>query len=378
MTNRQKLIIIISGTIDIHRPLYKFLQSRIAQPVILLGIENEQYFVLKLKELCKDSDVYIFPSNEVTLNIFYELMKKNEYLIESKKIKIPGEGILNNIVYSSSDISNKATMYNILRNHTFKNFRVAQTEIITINNNIRLNFENREFPFVVKPVQKDINDSFTKIFPSKILIIKDYEHFVNIIKKYPEIFYNRKFLIQELLKGSVISWCGYVKKDIFCGYKVKHLVKSPIGNIGGTTTFCSIEEVDKQFELAVEELLNFIQLDGIFEIEFILKNEILYFFHEINPRPWLQISLLLYQEPNILLEYLEKNGFSVNKKKKEKRKIFWGSAIRYLDLNKNKNISLRLLLKTLLHDIRLSQFFVLKERLNYIITIVKKYLKNEL
>jgi len=193
-------------------------------------------------------------------------------------------------------------------------------------------------------------------------------------------FLDCQFLVQQIIPGITISWGGYIYQGEFWGYQVTSLIKSPSAQYGGTTKLAEIKECDDKLGQAINELAQILKLDGVFEIELIAQDNQYYFFYEINPRPWLQVALLLQQEYNIFLQYLSKNGFSIrehsstNQVKVQKQ---WGSAIRYLELNEKQNtkISLKIILMILKAEIYYSQFFSYKQKIQYTFYLLKYLLK---
>jgi hypothetical protein len=126
-------------------------------------------------------------------------------------------------------------------------------------------------------------------------------------------------------------------------------------------------------------LVRSLKLDGIFEIEFIRHNGHLYFPFEINPRPALQIALVLQQKRNIFTEYLRKKGFTLTGgKSSERYRTMWGSAWRYMELNKGKTISLPTLLKTVVHDVRYTVYFSHRQKIFYTFSLTKLFLRKKI
>jgi len=365
--------VIIEGTRDVHQPLFRSLKRSLKNTVHLIEHSDREYLAARLKELAGQSEAWVFPSNEVTLNAVHEAVDNTE-MAKDGRLRIPGTANIDRL-YSSAEVSDKEILFHLLKDSQFKMFDKLQTRILHWKDDGRgLDvLEDLKFPVTIKPVSKDKDDTFTGIFPAKILIAESSEQFFQLLEQYRTLFYDRKFLIQELVEGKDISWFGRIYKESLRGYSIDAVVKSPVGASGGTTTLARLEPVDDNLAMAVNELARALGLDGIFEIEFILHNDRLVFNYEINPRPILQISMILQQEPNVIVEYLLKQGFTPLYKKPKIKNLpqFWGSASRYLKLNKDRGISLKTFFRTAAHDVRFSEFTRCKDKVFYLFSLMK-------
>lgn len=378
----EKCIVILAGTIEIHQPLYRLFLKTICHPVHLIPSTDLHLLETELNALLEHREVWIFPSNEITLNNLYTIISTGR-IKAVERLKVPGTAIVNqNQELTAQQISNKSLLFSILKDREFKNLQKVRTQLLQINKNFELNhyIDQISFPIIIKPAQKDKMDSFTQYFPSKILMVETASEFVKIFDFLANQFLDCQFLVQQIIPGITISWGGYIYQGEFWGYQVTSLIKSPSAQYGGTTTLAEIKECDDKLGQAINELAQILKLDGVFEIELIAQDNQYYFFYEINPRPWLQVALLLQQEYNIFLQYLSKNGFSIrehsstNQVKVQKQ---WGSAIRYLELNEKQNtkISLKIILMILKAEIYYSQFFSYKQKIQYTFYLLKYLLK---
>lgn len=373
-----KCVAIIAGTKEVCQPLYKSLKCSIIDPVYLIGTQSLKTLEHQLTELANEYEVFVFPSNELALNSVYKAMNESGSM-KSERIIIPGTAYTDR-AYNSKELSNKAILLTMFEGMRFKHFKKLKTSILCMKGyeSHISGIQNLKFPVILKPAAKDKHDSFTKVFPDKMQLIENYEQLLRLIKKHKNLLYNRKLLLQEFARGQNISWFGYIYKGRAQGYRIVAIVKSPVDSYGGTTTLAKLEFVDSDLAAAVNEIAISLNLEGIFEIEFILKDGHLYFFYEINPRPILQTSLLLQQYHNIFLEYLRNQGFIAldNNPNSKKKLKFWGSASRYLGLNAGKKISIAILIRTIIYDVRYTNFFNLKEKIHYTFSLLKLAFKN--
>jgi hypothetical protein len=372
-----KCITIIAGTEDIHRPLFQSLRACIKNPVHLIMSGNQENLCKSLSELLEKSEVWVFPSNEITLNILHSLVRDRKINYVERLI-IPGTSQTDKRL-SSAELSNKGTLYSSLQDMEFLSFRKLETIVVSGNDLQALSTTGTlSLPVIIKPAEKDEADIFTRNFPAKIILIetaKDLLIAANILKKFGT---DRMFIIQEVQQGLNISWYGYACSGHSYGYCIVPIVKSPSDSIGGTTTLAFIEEPDSHLTGAADELVRALKLDGIFEIEFIRHDGHLYFPFEINPRPALQIALVLQQKRNIFTEYLKEKGFAfVGGKSSERCRTHWGSAWRYMELNKGENISLPILLKTAVHDVRYMDCFSYSEKIFYTLSLIKSFIRKK-
>jgi len=368
-----KCVAIIAGTRDIHQPLYLSLKRSLSNPVYLIEFLDHDSLIHQLTVLAKQYEVWVFPSNEIMLNAVHAAMNGSE-IIESRRLRIPGTAYTDR-AYSSVELSNKALMFSLLEGVQFKSIKKLKTQILCWNGNESQVIlpEGLSFPIIIKPAVKDKNDSFTKAFPAKIRIIETLDQLLRLIEQQRNLFYNREYLLQELAKGQNISWYGYVYAGHAHGYCIVPVIKSPVGSFGGTTTLARLKPTDAYLAAAIDELVRILNLDGIFEIEFDLCDGRPYFLYEINPRPILQVSLVLQQKSNIFVKYLLKQGFTPAPKQNNSTRLpeFWGSALRYLSLNAGKNISLVTLFRTAIHDVHYTEYVDNKQKIFYTFSLAK-------
>lgn len=375
--NSEKCIVVIAGSEDIHRPLYFTLRSLVKQPIYLIGAKNHSQLKEILLKLNEEKEVWAFPSNEVALNMLHSLFK-NTSENRRKRLIVPGTSETD-IYYTSADISNKAILYYILKDKDFHSFVKIPTIVVSGKDLMHIDSSSIDFfPFIIKPAYKDSEDSFTQAYPSKLLICKTKEEIGYAAEKLKSFDSQRLYLLQKMQEGLNISWYGYACSGYSYGYVIVPIIKSPSNSIGGTTTLAYIKEADSYTQSAVAEIVTTLGLDGIFEIEFILHNNTLYFLFEINPRPVLQTALVLKQNRNIFVEYLSKKGFdTIYFRNLKEQKIYWGSAWRYIILNKWENISMSILRKTIFHDVRYSDYFNINEKILYTFFLIKLLLKKK-
>ncbi len=378
MAKPKQCIVILSGTKEIDRPLYQVLVSSLEDRVYLIQAKNLKLIAEELNLLLEKHIVWVFPSNELVLNNLYKIIN-NKQINNLENLKIPGSATVNR-TYNSQELSNKFILFSLLKEHDFTNLNKAKTLIVKINKyfNKTKYLQTIKWPVIIKPAIKDEEDSFTNFFPSKLIISKTKDEFLKAMEFIEKSYLNRKFMIQEIIEGINVSWCGYICAGESFGYQVTSLVKSPYTSYGGTTTLAKLDECEPQLQKSVDEIAKILNLDGIFEIEFIYTEQGLYFFYEINPRPWLQVSLLLHQEKNIFLEYLSKHNLTIKINKIEtKIKKYWGSAFRYLSLNEKNNtqIFLNVLLIILKYDIIYSLHFKIIVQIKYTLKLLEIIIK---
>lgn len=362
--NFSKCIAIIAGTQDIYHPLKVNLSSELQEPVFLLESLEPMLLAQEIKNLIEEYEVWILPSNEITLNLLNFTLK---YIDCSKnKLFIPGTASKKRI-FNSYEISNKSILIKLIGCKKFDSFKIVKTIQINSYTNI-FDLEEISFPIVIKPAQKDSADTFAKNYPSKVHILSSFEELNIFLRDKNNKSKKTKFIAQELIHGQCISWCGFASKNTSSGYEIISQHKSPSGEIGGTTTLAKLNTTRDCLKRAVNELMNYLQLEGIFEVEFILKDNDLYFFYEINPRPWLQVSLVLQQDENVFVQYFINKGFNIKSKNKYywNKCNTWGSASRYLQLNlKNSKFSWKIFILSVIYDVQYSQFYSFTSKIAY-------------
>jgi len=374
----EKCVAVIMGTEDIHQPLYRSLKSALSNEVYLIQSHSRGRLRNELAALAERYEVWVFASNEFGINVVHEAVKGTG-LIDVGKVRIPGTAFLDR-VYTSAEVCNKAILYSLLESCEFNTFRKVKTQIWCWNGDdgqLGILQGCVNFPVVIKPAAKDDRDSFTSVFPGKIVVLEDWQQLCHLVREKRDLFCDKKLLLQELVKGVNVSWFGYACGGHAEGYWITAVVKSPVGSFGGTTTLARLERMDPRLSSAVDELVKVLNLDGIFEIEFILQGGKLHFFYEINPRPILQVALVLQQRRNIFVEYLSKKGFTLKSNYGNPQVLpnFWGSASRYLRLNAKKQISPAILLRTAVHDVRYSKFFHHREKISYTFCLARLLLQ---
>lgn len=370
-----RCVAILAGTEDIHQPLYVALSQTLEQPVFLLEAGDDTELRQRLIHLAQEFEVWVFPSNEVTLNRAAAVLQQ---IPDCDRLHLPGTAQQNR-VYTAAELSDKAILAALRKGHDFQTFQPVTSHVLRLGDWQTLaSLEALPFPLLLKPATKDATDAFTQVFPEKVLILNSVEHLKRLLQQELAPFCDRQFILQSFIDGVPLSWCGYITRSSQAGHRIRAVVKSPVGSIGGTTTLATLEPMLPALDKAVSELASLLSLEGIFEIEFILKDDRLYFFDEINPRPWLQVGLLLHSSPNLFSEYLIQHGFTGTGRTHLSKRREWGSTNRYLLLNPRSAIALNRLLQTLRSDIRYSRFFSLKQKLKYTRSLVKLLLKKVL
>lgn len=368
-----KCVAIIHGTEEVHQPLFQSLSETLSNPVHL--VRSNGQLLEDLLALAKNQTVWVLPSNEVTLNILYKILPTN--LIKNKKIIIPGTAEVGRI-YHPNELSDKSILYSLMKDIRFSTFQTAKTSLMTLDkfaHNISC-LRDFKFPLVVKPTAKDEKDSFTLNFPSKILVFNSLEEFLSRLSYLGDKLKDICLMIQESIPGRSVSWFGRISSRQVQGVMIESLVKSPVAAFGGTTTLARIRKADDRLSEAISEIATSLGLDGLFEVEFILSNNRLFFYYEINPRPILQTSILLQLECNVFADYLKEKGFEPSTIKKRTSKIrsrvLWGSTHRYLNMNHSlAALSLRTFVETVWHDVRFTTFFSIRNRMRYVFLLLK-------
>lgn len=311
------------------------------------------------------------PTNEISLNIAHDVVAEVNQSV-AKRIHIPGTSSMFRHI-SAADLSDKSVLFQLLQGKVFRCMHTVKTFIMHCDSRQDLHWiqENICYPVAIKPATKDRLDRFSGVYPAKLAVARNSDELGLIIEQNVDLFHDTKIILQEVIYGDVISWCGYVANGGNDGYCIVPLVKSPAGNVGGTTTHAKLIETNPMIQSAVDEISSILRLDGIFEIEFIIQEDKLYFFYEINPRPILQVALLLAQERDIVTRYLISQGFTLSVFPMLPRKSrLWSSTWRYLSLNESSGFLLREFLLILCHDIYFGIYFSFLDKVKYIFVLV--------
>jgi hypothetical protein len=225
---------------------------------------------------------------------------------------------------------------------------------------------------VIKPALHDECDAFRGRYPQKLRVAAGADAILRELTGLHNLFPRYSFLVQELVVGQPISWCGYVVDRRPTGYEVRAIVKVPLGEAGGTTVLAQRAPARASLQKAVEELCEALHLEGLFEIEFVQTSRGLVFIGDLNPRPCLQASLGLGRE-DIYTSYLLANGFTPRRRAApafgEDPKL-WGSAHRYLNgIDRLSWIDVRHTLRILAADPCLQKWIPVRARLKYLLDL---------
>ena len=367
---RDRTVAVLGGTLEVHRPLYRHLATCLEEAVLLIdgGVDDDELAEI-FARLVRRGEAWVFPSNEIALNRA-ESVRKRLAPACAERIVIPGSAWLGREV-PAAELSDKRILHEALQGQSFAKLDVVRGAVVRWRGHVDdlEGIGGLDFPLVVKPTVKDAEDSFTRAFASKMVIVASFAELLRLLSARPALFLGRELIVQEFVRGVPMSWCGCIAPDRMEGHRVASVIRSPGNRAGGTATLARVARVDPALAAAVEELAERLQLDGIFEIEFIQRGDRYHFFCEINPRPWLQVAAVLGPESSVFTSYLERHGFHVLSRRMPETGSMgvWGSAHRYLSLNGGRRPpSLRELWHTLHSDVRLGRHFSGRERLLYL------------
>jgi hypothetical protein len=312
---------------------------------------------------------WIFPTNEVVLNRA-ESARNRLPRHEAARIIIPGTARIGGGL-SAANLSDKARVHRLLHDHPFRSLDLVRGVVVRWTGHAADLEEARGLrpPLVVKPAVKDGADSFTGAFPSKLVTVASATALQSLLRRRRKLFLHREILIQELAPGTPVSWCGYVAGGTVEGYRMRSVIRSPEGRVGGTGTLVRFEAVDGGLDAAVREIAEAMGLEGIFEVEFIERAGRYHFFCELNPRPWLQVASVLGRESSIFTAYLAAHGLGGRGGPLPPAASLepWASTERLQVLGRARGMrSLRGLTRTLRSDVRLGRFFTRYERMRYL------------
>lgn len=367
MMSPPKCIAIIKGTSDVHLPLYRFLYSCLEEPIFLIACPlRGADLCAHVESLTKEYEVWIIPSNERTLNA----STKDQFATHPRIRYLSSASDSTGQFISPAQLSDKAFLSTILNNETFDSFIVASTKTLITEADYE-NLSPQDFPAILKPASKDGADSFTKSIPSKVIYVESLSDLYFLRQKYLSLFQSTRLILQEYIPGSDISWFGTIQEKSVHGFAIQSLVKSPTSQVGGTSTLVRSFQTPPKIQNAVEAMAEAWKLEGVFEIEFIQQKDALFFFHELNPRPILQTTLLLSQAAPSFLSFLSSKGFTPTKEFSIPlaSSPYWSSTWRYMSLNAGWPLSWSTFLRTLRHDVRFSSFYSHRERLQYCIQL---------
>jgi hypothetical protein len=366
-----RCLVVVAGTPDIHLPLYRALREELREPVVLIDGAPSDALHAELDALLRHhAEVWCIPANEIALN---NLARTASRITDpANGLFIPGTASRPRRV-QAVELSDKGTLHKLIADQQFSAFRTARTVCARLQALSSEEIGGLTYPIVVKPAAKDETDSFTRAYPAKIAVASDpteLSQVVDTLNTDPD----RHWVFQEIVRGADISWCGSIMDGETAGYAIVPEIKSPRNDIGGTTTLARIEPAGSALEEAVRELASRIKLDGIFEIEFVQDGDSLTFFFEINPRPWLQIALVLELVPCPIVQYFKSKGFTARagSQRRSTPPARWGSAARYMELNRGHvRLSLREFLLTAAHDVRFTRHFTWLEKARYSASLAK-------
>ncbi len=328
--------------------------------------EEQRY----LQRLCAKNEIWILPSNEITLLQAYNTLRELN-LILCSHIHIPGTAYHFKKI-SALELSDKGLLFDLLSHYEFKSFELTKTQSYSFKDINNLNLSDG--PHVLKLADKNLAEDFFRKYPEKIHFISSVEELYDLYEREKHFLGQRRFILQKYIQGEAVSWAGYCEGQIHEGVLIKSLIKSPVSHIGGTTTYAKKLPTTKRVDCIVSELVKELKLDGIFEIEFIQRGDS-FFLVEINPRPFLQIQLLIDHTPNLVTEYFRNKGFEIKKHSPSTSKVFWGSTMRYLKKDKIDFINKTDLFHIFTHDVRFSSYFSIISKLKYIGQLIKLLIK---
>jgi hypothetical protein len=340
------------------------------EPVYLLdGHAGDGALRDTLSRHARAGGTWIFPSNELVLNRV-ESARHRLPRHEAARLFIPGTARIAGGL-SAANLSDKARIHRLLLDHPFRSLDLVRGIVVRWTGN-PADLEpvhGLQPPFVVKPAVKDRSDSFTLAFPSKLVTVASIAELDTLLSDRPKLFLHRPLLIQELALGTPVSWCGYAAGGRVEGYRMRSVIRSPEGRVGGTGTLVRFEAVDAGLDAAVREIVEVLGLDGIFELEFIERAGRYHFFSEINPRPWLQVASVLGPESSIFTAYLAAHGLGGRGGPLPAATSLepWGSTERLQVLGRARGLrSLPGFTKAMRSDVRLGRFFTRYERMRYL------------
>jgi len=364
---------IVTGTDDIWVPLYRFLSRQLRNTVHLV---DERESAQLLPALARQAETWVLVSHERTLYALSELIGEPGGG-GGAGIRLPGSARLEDRAYGAPELSNKAVWAELLSRLNCSRFRLAATTACSLESMTPALLSQRGigYPAVIKPTDKDPQDSFTSLYRGKVAVAENAAGLERIRALLAPLG-ARTYIVQEFIEGAPVSWGGCIAHGVCQGFAFETIVKSPHGQRGGTSTLVRMVRPDPALQAATEELAGLCRLDGLFEIEFIRSGSGLVHFYEVNPRPWLQVSTLLQPSGSVLKGYLAAKGFDVVPERGGGggRSVMWGSASRYLHLTTPGDASLASFLRTLRHDARLGSAYTLEERLQYLADVSRKAL----
>lgn len=365
---RTPCIALIGNTEDIKRPLAYLFRSCLRAQVVELDLTEAGS---GLERLAAEHKVFVIPVNELALNHVSGWLAghspPSEYLI------MPGTAYLGGRTVHPVELSDKGALQGLLAGLEFNHFKTVESVLFTPADTTAFAelVQSLPLPVVIKPSTKDDEDGFTRLFPEKLLAIYASTQVNDVCEQLRCRFPHAVFILQVAIQGEPVSWFGAAKDGrILCEHAILSEVKSPVSGYGGTTTLARSASVPSDLADAASELVEKLRLDGFFEIEFIRNQDGLYFFHEINPRPILQAALIASEEENPFLGYLREQGVEIIGCNPLAPVACWGSAMRYLTLNRNTRLNWRVLMRHLIHDTRFGPYYGLTEKLRYMGSVV--------
>lgn len=354
------------------RPLAYVLRACLRAPIFEFDIADAS---TGLERLTAGHKVFVIPVNEVALNHIGGLLDGHPSMAD--RLVMPGTAYLDGRTILPVELSDKGALYRLMGGLEFHRFKPVASALFAPEDSRAFAQLVQSFPLpvVIKPAIKDNEDGFTRLFPGKLLAISAVEQVGEVFERLRRHFPRSVFIIQAAIRGESVSWFGAAKEGkILCGHGILAEAKSPASSHGGTTTLARIAPATSDLEDAARELAETLRLDGFFEIEFIRNRDGLYFFHEINPRPILQASLIVSQEMNPFIDYFLEQGVERLASNPLTPATLWGSALRYLRLNRDTRLNWRMLLNHLVHDTRFGPYHALTEKLRYMGSVVSHLL----
>jgi hypothetical protein len=348
--------LILQGTVDIARPIYWGLRSKII-PVYyiifdqdplaenisadsVIKIEGGNLDENSIKRIMERTGKYnkkliVFPTNEISLNKSQPLATYDD----GKRFHIPGR-----IAYprrmDAFGITNKDSFYentsNLLSSLQSEKFKLAKSSILRKEDNLD-HFASAidYYPVTVKPARKNLSDSFMRSLKAKLLVALNPQELVTMCKALFKSF-DIPFLVQEKIDCSEeFTWGGMRKKGYCLGAVQIERIKLP--RLGGTGVLTEIMD-NVEIEKLATDILNLLDFEGICEIGFLVKNNAAYFTFEMNPRGWLQVDILfsmgldIYSSYYYLFNELPCSFDKLDLSDAGRKKVFWASVDRYVAL----------------------------------------------
>ena len=358
-------ILVVTGTSDIHLPLFRSLVKKCRGPVVLLEAQQVESLTQKLARQAETGDCLAIPGNEISLNRLVAAISRLPEPLR-RRIRVAGTCLMQGSISGPERLTDKEIATKLAAQAGLRSVRLVdgfEVDAPARSEWLRERLGTEAGAWAVKPATKDESDSFTRKYPGKVRLCHDLRE-IQCVLDDPE-FAGRRFQIQRWIEGETISWAGsFDRGALLSGVEIRPLLKAPRGQPGGTTVLAVAEIPRPSIAEAAREMGVAMNLDGLFEIEFQVETASrVWFFGELNPRPWLQIPMILERDPDPLMDYLRVQGVveEVAGRKGNPYPSRWGSVVRYIELNQ-KSLGIFDLVRILFCEIRLSHWYTWRER----------------